>query len=130
MATDITTLAAAFVQRYDAMSAMCKNVEAENKRLLQLVIDKDVIIVAGLQREKEANDKHAKLSAEKLDLMQRNLDMMRDNNAFMKEVMKDLEGDGSAGSENDESAEPMNGCSSEVISGEARMNRKRHRADD
>ncbi len=70
MANDTTTTAAAFVLRYDAMSDMCKKMEAENKRLLQLVANKDVIIAAGLQREKEANDKHIKLSAENLELMQ------------------------------------------------------------
>ena len=122
---DITTTAAAFVLRYDAMSDMCKKMETENKRLLQLVADKDVIIAAGLQREKEANDKHIKLSAENLELMQEKLKMIRDDTEFMGEIVKLLDGEESTCSDNDERSDTEDSREST-----ADNIRKRRRTDD
>jgi hypothetical protein len=105
MATDTTTTAAAFVLRYDAMSDMCKKMETENKRLLQLVADKDVIIAEGLKREKEANDKHIKLSAENLELLRDKINIVNDHTEFMGEIVKLLDGEESTCSDNDESSD-------------------------
>ena len=125
MATDATATAAAFVMKYDAMSAMCRNTEAENKRLLQVVINRDAIIAAGIQREKDANDKHVKLSAENLELRRGQLKIMTDHEEFMQEIINQMAGGESTESESDESdesAESTNGDSSDRTS----LKRRRH----
>jgi hypothetical protein len=122
---DTTTTAAAFVLRYDAMSDMCKKMETENKRLLQLVADKDVIIAEGLKREKEANDKHIKLSAENLELLRDKINIVNDHTEFMGEIVKLLDGEESTCSDNDESSytEDSRELTADNI-------RKRRRTDD
>ena len=50
--------------KYEAMSAMCRHMDVENKRLLQSVADKDVIIAAGLQREQAKGKRNVDLYEE------------------------------------------------------------------
>ena len=103
MATDATSTALAL--KYDAMSAMCKTMEAEIERLLRLVSEKDGFIAAGLLREKGARDKNLKLSAENTELLRGQLKIMTDHEEFMKEIIEKLDGDESAESTDGECSE-------------------------
>ena len=55
--------------KYNAMAAIYKNTEAENKRLLAAVAERDIIIAATLQREHQANTNHAESTGNYHDSM-------------------------------------------------------------
>jgi len=83
---------------------MCRHMDAENKRLLQSVADKNVIIAAGLQREqakgKENVDlyhehvawmhKYAKLHGEYGELLREVRGMQSKHSELQKDYIKDL----------------------------------------
>lgn len=88
----------------EAMAAMCRHMDAENKRLLQSVADKNVIIAAGLQREQakakenvalyeehvEWMNKYTKLQGEYGELLREFRGMQSRHSELQKDYIKDL----------------------------------------
>ncbi len=75
---------------YEAMSAMCRHMDAENKRLLQLVADKNVIIAAGLQREQAKAKENVDLYEEHDAWVKKYGELMRDYREMQNNYIKHL----------------------------------------
>ena len=75
---------------YEAMSTMCRHMDAENKRLLQSVADKNVIIAAGLQREQAKAKENVDLYEEHVEWVNKYGELIRDYREMQNDYVKHL----------------------------------------
>ena len=62
--------------KYEAMADMCRHMDAEIKRLLQSVAEKDSIIAAVMQRDAALMSKYAKLQCDYNELLREHVGWM------------------------------------------------------
>ncbi len=112
--------------KYNAMAAMCGNIETENKRLLQSVADKDVIIAAGLKREQDHRSRYANMYDEHMEWVNKYGNLSGEHVVLQQEHIKALKERRDAINENKEMHAEMMAVFAMLMKDGASRSRRKH----